>query len=342
MKISILIPCYNEEKTIRACIESCLNQTRRADEIIVVDDCSTDTTPPILWEFGNQIRVVRTSANRGKKSYAQEFGMAHVTGDVFITTDADTLLDSRFVEVMEERFKNAHTAAVAGYVKSLRHNWLTACREIDYLVAQKLHKKAASSLGAFFVIPGCAGAFRTALFKRIIAFEHDTMTEDLDFTYKFYEQGLAVEFAPDAIAYTQDPPTLSSSIRQVRRWHRGSWQNIWKHRDILMRPAHAFELSMVYTESLFFPLTLFTMPILNVIFMKIVALYYILLIVLLGTWGAVASRRPDLLYHAPFYPIVSMINAYLFFEQLAALCLRKNGSIKWHKPDRLPIAGIAL
>jgi len=38
MKVSILIPCYNEEKSIRKCIESCINQTRKVNEIVVVDE----------------------------------------------------------------------------------------------------------------------------------------------------------------------------------------------------------------------------------------------------------------------------------------------------------------
>ena len=49
--ISILVPCYNEEKTIRKCVLSWLNQTHPADEIIVVNDCSTDGTLKILEEF---------------------------------------------------------------------------------------------------------------------------------------------------------------------------------------------------------------------------------------------------------------------------------------------------
>ena len=51
MRISILIPCYNEEKSVRKSAESWLSQTRPADQILIVDDCSKDKTADILYEI---------------------------------------------------------------------------------------------------------------------------------------------------------------------------------------------------------------------------------------------------------------------------------------------------
>ena len=88
-KISVLIPAYNEEKSIGKCVESCLNQTRNPDEIIVVNDGSTDNTLQILKSFGNQIKIIDLEKNTGNKSKAQEIGLNYVHTDIFITTDAD-------------------------------------------------------------------------------------------------------------------------------------------------------------------------------------------------------------------------------------------------------------
>ena len=106
MKISILIPCWNEEKSIRACVKSCLKQTRKADEIIVVNDGSIDNSLNILKSFGSKIKIVHQAVCSGNKSYAQEIGLKHVTGDVFICSDADTLLDKHFVERIETHFQD--------------------------------------------------------------------------------------------------------------------------------------------------------------------------------------------------------------------------------------------
>ena len=126
MTISVLIPCYNEEKTIRACLESVLLQTRPADQIVVVNDGSTDGTAAILDEYRTRAIVVRTPLNTGNKSYAQEYGLQFVSGDIFVTTDADTLLSPDFLERIEKDFENPRVEAVAGYVRSMKNNWLTA------------------------------------------------------------------------------------------------------------------------------------------------------------------------------------------------------------------------
>src|SRR5262245_6870031 len=102
MKISLLVPCHNEAKTLRKSIESWLSQSRLPDEIIVVDDSSTDETPQMLAEFSDRIRAVRTPARTGNKSGAQEYGLQFVTGDVFATTDGDTLLHPDFIKRVEE------------------------------------------------------------------------------------------------------------------------------------------------------------------------------------------------------------------------------------------------
>ena len=102
MRISLIIPCHNEEKTLHRSIASWLSQTRPADEIIVVDDASSDGSPAILKEYEGKIRVVRTTGARGNKSYAQEYGLGFVTGDVLVMSDADTLLHPDFIRYIEE------------------------------------------------------------------------------------------------------------------------------------------------------------------------------------------------------------------------------------------------
>lgn len=266
MKISILIPCHNEEKSIKKCIDSCINQTRNADEIIVVNDGSTDRSFEILKSFNSRIKVIDKIKCSGSKSYAQEIGMEYITGDIFISTDGDTLLDRNFVARVEDLFKDNGIVAICGYVKSLRYNWLTACREMDYILTQNIHKLAEGYMDFLMVIPGCAAAFRTDIFRKYVGFDHDTLTEDLDFTYKLNSNNLKIIHDNQAIAYTQDPTDLPSYIKQMRRWYGGGWQNLQKHYRILAKPKCAVELSLIYVEGLAFSLLLFVMPFINITF----------------------------------------------------------------------------
>jgi glycosyltransferase involved in cell wall biosynthesis len=95
MNVSVIIPVFNEQKTIREIINRVLT-TGMAWEIIIVDDGSTDGTRKILDECGNQIpiRVIYHDVNKGKGA-AVRSGINQATGEVMLIQDADLEYDPR-------------------------------------------------------------------------------------------------------------------------------------------------------------------------------------------------------------------------------------------------------
>jgi glycosyltransferase involved in cell wall biosynthesis len=89
MKISVVIPVHNTERYVAASIDSVLAQTRPPDEIIVVDDGSTDRTAAVLDTFGARIAVVRQA--QSGSSAALNAGIARASGDMLAFNDADDL-----------------------------------------------------------------------------------------------------------------------------------------------------------------------------------------------------------------------------------------------------------
>lgn len=334
MKISILVPCHNEEKSIKTCILSCLNQSKKVDQIVVVNDGSTDKSLEILKKFKEKITLVNIAKATGRKSLAQEQGLKAVKGDLLIATDGDTILDYDFIKNITQDFNDDKVMASAGYVKSIPHNLLTACRQIDYLIGQEIHRRAQANINALYVIPGCAAAYRTKIFKKLISFDHDTLAEDLDLTYKCHEKNLKVSYNKKAIAYTEDPSSLLDYIKQLRRWNAGNWQNLLKHYQVLDKPGNALELSLIYCEGLIFPLLLLIALFVN---LKAFFLFYLLnFIITLGfaTFGALRDKRTDILKAAPIYLFITFIHYGIFIEQfIAEVILRKNNLI-WFQPER--------
>ncbi len=338
MKISIIIPCHNEAKSIQKCVDSCLAQTRVPDQILVVNDGSTDRSGEILAAYGDKIQVLTIPVATGNKSHAQEQGLKLVTGEIFIATDGDTILSPRLVEHIEQDFlRDPDVVAVGGYVMSLKYNWLTACRELDYIVGQNLHKIAQSYLQALFVIPGCAGAFRTEVFKKHIRFEHDTLTEDLDFTYKLHENYFKIVYDRKAIAYTQDPATLPQYINQMRRWYCGGWQNLKKHYSIIQRPTNALQLAFTYIEGLVFSIALFIIPVISLKFFFFFLFPYLAFLLVLGAYGAVIRKRWDLFFYSPFYILLIFIHAWIFLEQFWVEIIMNKTNLVWFHPERREI-----
>lgn len=338
MKVSVLIPCHNEEVSIKKCVQSCLEQTRKPDEIIVVNDGSTDTSLEILETFKDQIVIVNLLEKTGNKSFAQEKGLSYVTGDIVITTDGDSILDPYFIETIVEEFEDPKVVASAGYVKSMKQNWLTSCRQIDYLLSQEIHKKAQGIMNALYVMPGCAAAYRAAIFKKYISFDHDTVTEDLDFTYQYHENKLKISFCKDAIVYTQDPSTLKDYIMQLRRWHAGNWQNLLKHKRVLNNPMNGLELSLIYIEGMIFPLLLIIALVLNIKVFLFFSITYLTVILLFALYGAKRDKRWDVLLHIPSYFFVSFINYGVFIEQLVHEVIFSKKNLTWTHSQRKAVA----
>jgi len=88
MKCSVIIPCYNQAQYLRECIESVLDQSRQAHEIIVVNDGSPDETRYVAMEY--PVKYIEQT-NRGL-SAARNTGLMHATGEWFYPLDADDMM----------------------------------------------------------------------------------------------------------------------------------------------------------------------------------------------------------------------------------------------------------
>lgn len=113
-RISVVIPVYNEESMIGPCLEAVLAQSRPADEVIVVDNNSTDRTADVLAEFEHEVIVLHEPLQGVQ--HARNRGLNAATGDVIVRIDADTRLPAGHLAEVARTFGDPLVDAATGPV----------------------------------------------------------------------------------------------------------------------------------------------------------------------------------------------------------------------------------
>ena len=233
--VSVLIPCFNEEKVIVASVARILHSNWPRLEVLVLDDGSKDATAAKVREaFADEPRVSLMSFENGGKARALNRGLATTSGDIVVALDADTLFPPETIGRLVRWFADPRVGAVAGNaVVGNRLNLVTRWQALEYVTAQNLERRALAALGAVTVVPGAVGAWRKSALEALGGYPHDTLAEDQDLTIACQRAGWRVEFDSEARAYTEAPDSVAGLLKQRFRWSFGTLQCLWKHRAAL-------------------------------------------------------------------------------------------------------------
>ncbi|MBT8458788.1 MAG: glycosyltransferase, partial [Boseongicola sp.] len=236
LPVTVIIPAYCEETVISKSVASVLESTYPIDEVIVVDDGSTDETAKVVTEtFGAdpRVRLVRQE-NRGK-SEALNSAISLIQTPIFVAIDADTIISPEAIGLLVRHFNDPKIGAVAGNVKvGNRKNLLTRVQAIEYITSQNLDRRAFEMLNGIMVVPGSIGGWRVEAVKSASGYNSDTLVEDADLTVSIIREDYQVVYEPKAHAYTEAPETIAQWMRQRLRWHFGMLQIAWKHKSAFL------------------------------------------------------------------------------------------------------------
>ena len=115
--VSAIVPVFNEEKTATGLVKSLIN-CDLTDEVICINDGSTDNSLAELEKFGDKIRLINHKINRGK-GFALADGISAASGEIVVFFDADLVnLSNEHIQSLLNPILNNETRAVLGYIKS--------------------------------------------------------------------------------------------------------------------------------------------------------------------------------------------------------------------------------
>jgi biofilm PGA synthesis N-glycosyltransferase PgaC len=351
--VTIGIPAYNEEYSIRSVLDALILSDYPANkmEIIVVDDGSTDSTLSLLRSYAKLNKVagrlkVIHQTNKGKWAALNRIFKVSKS-KIVVTLDGDTLFEPQTVRMLVRHFVDPKVGAVAGYVKvGNRHGVLTVWQSLEYVLGTGIDRTAGGLVNGILIVPGACSAWRRKAVRGVGGFSRDTMAEDCDATLAIFKDGFKIIQENQAVALTEAPTTIATLAKQRKRWMFGNFQAFFKHRNVLFRPRYG-ALGMVIL-----PYTLVSI-ILPLIFMPF-AYALVLLNVLSGDWfgliifGSVVTviymlitmialltvhERPWHLFVVPFYRIIyEPLRTYLLYAAFFKAVRGK--TTKWYTPPR--------
>lgn len=202
--VSVVVPTYDRERSIGACIEALRRQTHRDLEIIVSDDCSRDATVAVARAIADpRVRVLRADSNRGPAA-ARNAAVREASGEIVFFTDDDVLVPSDWIETGLRYFADPACVGIEGRVvyvgESYRPHYAERIVENEgreYMTANMAYRRA---------VLLDAGLFDESL----------RVYEDFELAKRVMRLG-HIAYAPDmVVTHSQDRYTVASYMREAR------------------------------------------------------------------------------------------------------------------------------
>lgn len=257
--LAVLIAARNERSGMPATLAELARQVRVGDEVLVVDDGSTDDTLvwleqtyALVWDgdLGRStgqpfLRVLR-QPNRGK-ARSLNTALALTSAPVVMTIDADTLPDAGALDAVRRSFSDPAVEVACGVLRPLcQHGWSTwffgIFQRLEY------HRSYLWRMGwmrdrTLVLVSGAFAVFRRPLLEEVGGFDPLSKAEDYELLFRLHQaaaergQVLGAVVISDARAITDAPGTVRQFLRQRTRWFAGFIETMVRHRGMVGNPA---------------------------------------------------------------------------------------------------------
>ncbi|TDI69023.1 MAG: glycosyltransferase [Bacteroidetes bacterium] len=246
--VTIQLPIYNEAHVVRRIIDACarLSYPRHRFEIQILDDSDDETSGIIAdcvrrWKHeGIDMVHVQRNSRDGFKAGALKHGTALAKGDLIAIFDADFVPQTSFLEQTIPHFNEPNVGMVQarwGHINE-DHSLLTRIQAFGLDAHFALEQRVRSATDCFINFNGTAGVWRRTCIEDAGGWSSETLTEDLDLSYRAQLKGWKFVYKPDIEVPAELPVSMNAFRDQQFRWTKGALQTARKTLGPLWKSSH--------------------------------------------------------------------------------------------------------
>ena len=218
--VSVIVPVYNSEEYIRACVDSIVNQTYKNLNIILVDDGSTDSSGKICDEYAkrdDRIKVIHKK--NGGNGDARNAGLKCVKGEWIVWVDNDDVIHSRQIEILLSIAKTNGLDIVAGWYRAIgndevpKNETINSCymHDVQILTDRHLYDDDFIRKYSMILTVPWGKICRKELYDNVL-FPARSRHDDTWTTWKIYEKSINVGLTNIVLYYWRNNPNSFSRI----------------------------------------------------------------------------------------------------------------------------------
>ncbi len=236
--VTVQLPLFNEATVVERLLDAVARFDYPAEklEIQVLDD-STDETESLarrkveeLVARGLNAVYLRRPSRIGYKAGALEYGLRYARGELVAIFDADFIPQPEFLKAVATDFRDPRVGMVQTRWAHLNRDesLLTSVQALMLDGHHLVENRARFGSGCMFNFSGTGGIWRRAAIEDAGGWEHDTLTEDLDLSYRAQLKGWRFIYRPDVVTPAELPAEMSAFRAQQYRWAKGTVQTARK------------------------------------------------------------------------------------------------------------------
>lgn len=237
-RVTIQLPVYNEKYVIARLVDSVcgIDYPRDRLEIQVLDDSTDDTTEitqTLIEKYtalGHDIKLIHRDDRTGYKAGALRKGLAACKGEFVAVFDADFIPPKNFLKATLPYFQNERVGAIQSRWSHLNENYsfLTRGQALGLDAHFVIEQAARNRSGTFINFNGTGGIWRKEAILDAGNWQYDTLTEDLDLSYRAQLRGWTLLYLNDVVCLGEIPTEINSLKTQQHRWAKGAIQTAKK------------------------------------------------------------------------------------------------------------------